>query len=65
MIGHVRRLELIQSTNHRIASWVAVVFVSHNLKSVKVLSTRTFWLEVGTLKMFSETKAVVDAYEAF
>jgi ABC-type polysaccharide/polyol phosphate transport system ATPase subunit len=47
-----------------IASGVAVVLVSHDLAAVRELSTRTIWLEAGHVKMFGETKAVVDAYEA-
>jgi ABC-type polysaccharide/polyol phosphate transport system ATPase subunit len=47
-----------------IASGAAVVLVSHDLKAVRELSTRTIWLEAGHVKMFGETKAVVDAYEA-
>jgi ABC-2 type transport system ATP-binding protein len=47
-----------------IASGAAVVLVSHDLKSVRELSSRTIWLEAGHVKMFGETKAVVDAYEA-
>jgi ABC-type polysaccharide/polyol phosphate transport system ATPase subunit len=47
-----------------IASGAAVVLVSHDLKAVRELSTRTIWLEAGRVKMFGETKAVVDAYEA-
>jgi ABC-2 type transport system ATP-binding protein len=47
-----------------IASGAAVVLVSHDLTAVRELSTRTIWLEAGHVKMFGETKAVVDAYEA-
>ena len=47
-----------------ITSGAAVVLVSHDLKAVRELSTRTIWLEAGHVKMFGETKAVVDAYEA-
>jgi ABC-type polysaccharide/polyol phosphate transport system ATPase subunit len=47
-----------------IASGAAVVLVSHDLTAVRELSTRTIWLESGHMKMFGETKAVVDAYEA-
>jgi ABC-type polysaccharide/polyol phosphate transport system ATPase subunit len=47
-----------------IASGAAVVLVSHDLNSVRELSTRTIWLEGGHVKMFGETGAVVDAYEA-
>jgi ABC-2 type transport system ATP-binding protein len=47
-----------------IASGAAVVLVSHDLNSVRELSTRTIWLEAGHVKMFGETGAVVDAYEA-
>jgi len=47
-----------------IASGAAVVLVSHDIKSVRELSSRTIWLEAGHVKMFGETKAVVDAYEA-
>ena len=47
-----------------IASGAAVVLVSHDLISVRELSTRTIWLEAGHVKMFGETGAVVDAYEA-
>jgi ABC-type polysaccharide/polyol phosphate transport system ATPase subunit len=47
-----------------IASGAAVVLVSHDLKAVRELSTRTIWLEAGHVKMFGETKAVVAAYEA-
>jgi ABC-type polysaccharide/polyol phosphate transport system ATPase subunit len=42
----------------------AVVLVSHDLNSVRELSTRAIWLESGHVKMFGETGAVVDAYEA-
>jgi ABC-type polysaccharide/polyol phosphate transport system ATPase subunit len=47
-----------------IASGAAVVLVSHDLTAVREISTRTIWLEAGHVKMFGETKAVVDAYEA-
>jgi len=47
-----------------IASGAAVVLVSHDLNTVRELSTRTIWLEAGYVKMFGETRAVVDAYEA-
>jgi ABC-type polysaccharide/polyol phosphate transport system ATPase subunit len=47
-----------------IASGAAVVLVSHDLNAVRELSTRTIWLEAGHVKMFGETKTVVDAYEA-
>ena len=47
-----------------IASGAAVVLVSHDLNAVRELSTRTIWLEAGHVKMFGETGAVVDAYEA-
>ncbi len=47
-----------------IASGAAVVLVSHDLSAVRELSTRTIWLEAGHVKMFGETGAVVDAYEA-
>lgn len=47
-----------------IASGAAVVLVSHDLTAVRELSTRTIWLEAGHVKMFGETGAVVDAYEA-
>jgi len=47
-----------------IASGAAVVLVSHDLTAVRELSTRTIWLEAGHVKMFGESKAVVDAYEA-
>jgi ABC-type polysaccharide/polyol phosphate transport system ATPase subunit len=47
-----------------IASGAAVVLVSHDMNSVRKLSSRTIWLEAGHVKMFGETKAVVDAYEA-
>jgi ABC-type polysaccharide/polyol phosphate transport system ATPase subunit len=47
-----------------IASGAAVVLVSHDLTAVRELSTRTIWLEAGHVKMFGETEAVVDAYEA-
>ena len=47
-----------------IASGAAVVLVSHDLRAVRELSTRTIWLESGHVKMFGETGAVVDAYEA-
>ena len=47
-----------------ITSGAAVVLVSHDLKAVRELSTRTIWLEAGHVKMFGETGAVVDAYEA-
>jgi ABC-2 type transport system ATP-binding protein len=47
-----------------IADGAAVVLVSHDLSSVRELSTRAIWLESGHVKMFGETGAVVDAYEA-
>ena len=47
-----------------IADGAAVVLVSHDLNSVRELSTRAIWLESGLVKMFGETGAVVDAYEA-
>jgi ABC-2 type transport system ATP-binding protein len=47
-----------------IESGAAVVLVSHDLNAVRELSTRTIWLEAGHVKMFGETGAVVDAYEA-
>jgi ABC-2 type transport system ATP-binding protein len=50
--------------NQLISSGAAVVLVSHDLSSVRELSTRAIWLESGHVKMFGETGAVVDAYEA-
>ena len=47
-----------------IADGAAVVLVSHDLNSVRELSTRAIWLESGHVRMFGETGAVVDAYEA-
>ena len=47
-----------------IADGAAVVLVSHDLNSIRELSTRAIWLESGHVKMFGETGAVVDAYEA-
>jgi len=47
-----------------IADGAAVVLVSHDLSSIRELSTRAIWLESGHVKMFGETGAVVDAYEA-
>jgi len=47
-----------------IASGAAVVLVSHDLNSVRELTTRAIWLEAGHVKMIGETGAVVDAYEA-
>jgi ABC-type polysaccharide/polyol phosphate transport system ATPase subunit len=64
MINLVSHLELIQRLRQFMATFTPLVLVSHDLKSVRELSSRTIWLEAGHVKMFGETKAVVDAYEA-
>ena len=64
MIYPMRNLELIRLLGQFMASYAPFVLVSHDLNSVRELSTRTIWLEAGHVKMFGETRAVVDAYEA-
>lgn len=39
-----------------------VLFVTHNLKTVRELCNRVVWLERGKMKMMGETKEVCDAY---
>jgi ABC-type polysaccharide/polyol phosphate transport system ATPase subunit len=40
----------------------AVVFVSHNLESVKDIADRVIWLDQGQVKMVGDTDDVVNAY---
>jgi len=39
-----------------------VLFVSHNMESMRQLTAKAFWIESGHLKMVAETEAVIDAY---
>lgn len=41
-----------------------VLYVSHDLKSIREMCTRVVWLDHGEVKMFGDTQAVCDAYEA-
>ncbi len=40
-----------------------VLFVSHDLKTIREICTRTLWLEHGSMKMLGETQEICDAYE--
>ncbi|PWF99465.1 teichoic acids export ABC transporter ATP-binding subunit TagH [Levilactobacillus bambusae] len=42
-----------------------IVFVSHNMKQVKILCDRVAWIHYGTLKEIGETQSVVDDYQEF
>ena len=41
-----------------------VMFVSHSLPQIREMGSRVVWLEQGKVRMFGETQAVCDAYEA-
>ena len=41
-----------------------VLFVSHSLKQIREMCSRVAWLDHGGVKLFVETQAVCDAYEA-
>ena len=41
-----------------------VMFVSHSLPQIREMCSRVVWLEQGKVRMFGETQAVCDAYEA-
>jgi len=51
-----RMLELIDSG-------AAVVLVSHDMATVRLLATRAIWLEAGKVKMSGNPEEVVSAYE--
>lgn len=40
-----------------------VLYVSHELESIRKMCTRVVWLDHGEVKMFGDTQAVCDAYE--
>lgn len=42
---------------------VTILFVSHDLGSIKQLSTKTLWLENGISKMFGDTQSVCASYQ--
>ena len=41
-----------------------VMFVSHQMNTIRKLCTRVLWLEAGRVKMYDSTVKVVSAYEA-
>ena len=41
-----------------------VLYVSHDLQSIRKMCTRVVWLDHGEVKMFGDTQTVCDAYEA-
>ena len=41
-----------------------VLYVSHELESIRKMCTRVVWLDHGEVKMFGDTQTVCDAYEA-
>lgn len=47
-----------------INSGAAVVLVSHDMKTIRLLADRAIWLEDGNVKMIGKAGDVVDAYEA-
>lgn len=42
---------------------VTILFVSHDLGSIKQLASKTLWLENGICKMFGETQSVCSNYQ--
>lgn len=42
----------------------AILFVSHDMTSVRQAADRTIWMQSGSIKMEGTTNEVVDAYEA-
>ena len=40
-----------------------VLFVSHDMQSIREMCSRVVWLEGGTVKMFGDTETVCDAYD--
>lgn len=46
-----------------IGGGAVTVFVSHNMSHVRQMCNKVLWLERGEMKMFGDTKEVVDAYE--
>lgn len=42
-----------------------VVIVSHSSANIRELCTKVLWLEKGEMKMYGQTKEVMDAYDAF
>lgn len=40
-----------------------VLYVSHDMQSIREMCNRVVWLEGGTVKMFGDTKEVCDAYD--
>lgn len=47
---------------HRFMQTGTVLFVSHDMASVKALAHRSIWLEHGTLRMSGPTKTIADIY---
>ena len=57
------RKKATETMRRRIKSDQSVLFVSHNLPTVRNLCTRVIWLEQGEVRMQGNTDEVVDAYE--
>lgn len=47
---------------HRFMERGTVLFVSHDIASVKALARRSIWLEDGKIKMIGETREIADRY---
>lgn len=47
---------------HRFMEHGTVLFVSHDIASVKALARRSIWLEDGKVKMMGETREIADRY---
>ncbi len=56
------RLKSFKRIRNMIDAGTTVLLVSHQLKQVEELSTRTMWLHNGEIRMLGETAPIVDAY---
>lgn len=59
------RHKSMDAMHNKMKSNQTVLFVSHNLHSLKELCTQSLWLENGATKMFGPTQQVVSAYLNF
>ncbi len=58
----VFREKSIRTMKNLITSGKTVLFVSHNISTVKELCTRVIWLDKGKIKMIGNAAEVCDAY---
>ena len=56
------REKAMGAMREKLLSMQTVVFVSHNLNSVKLLCDQVIWLERGVAKVQSTPEEVIDAY---